>query len=218
MSFRMRARRLTLLVVGLGLLGAAACGGGGDGGGSPDFAAFADQIARAAERGDIAFFIDRVQGETHTCTEEEVAASTGPSAPPEPICLEVGYQFEAIAISNYGTAGAITTPEVLARDIARFFENALSEEEDEYGPGDVRLYATAVPAQAEASERGLHTAILTGIQNASGVPGRFVRGLDFEYVDSDWMIRSETTAGFPIAAELLEPSSAVLLYEDWMKY
>ena len=87
----MGARWLTLLVAGLGLLGAAACADGGDDGRDPeDFAAFADRIAQAAERGDTAFFADRVQGDTRTCTEGDVEASMAPDAPPQPICTEVG--------------------------------------------------------------------------------------------------------------------------------
>ena len=197
------------------LAGAACASGGGD---PEDFAKFADEIAGAAEGGDIAFFADRVEGKPYVCTEEDVEASTGPEAPPEPICLEAGYEFEAVPISNYGTRGTITTPEVLARDVQRFFEDALGDMDDRYGPGAVRLYATAIPSRPGAPEVGVRSAILTALQDYQGQPARYVRALDFEYVDGRWVITGETIAGFPVAVDLLEPSSAGLLYAEWTKY
>ena len=213
----MGARWLALLTVALALVGVAACGGG-DGRDPQDFATFADQIARAAEQGDTAFFTERVLGETHICTEEEVAISTGPDAPPEPICLEVGFEFEAVVITGYPVTDNIRTPEVLARDIERLFGNALIDEEDQYGPGAVRLYATAIPIRSPEPGASLHTAIITAIHDFSGLPRRAVRGLNFEYIDERWMIRSEMTADFQLAVEMLEPSIAVLVYEEWTAY
>jgi hypothetical protein len=32
------------------------------------------------------------------------------------------------------------------------------------------------------------------------------------------VIRGQTAAGFPTAIDLLEPSSAALIYEDWTRY
>lgn len=213
----MGARWLVPLVA-LALLAAAACES--DSGDSEDFARFADKIARAAEARDVGFFADRIEGYVYTCTEEEVEISTGPDAPEEPICLEVGLQFEAIPISNYGTSGVVSTPEVLINDIEGFFEDALPEEEDEYGSGAVRLFATAIPSrpgQVEG-ESNLRTAILTAVQLFQLRPVRIARGIDFEFVDDRWVIRSETTAGFPIAIELLSATSAVTLYDEWTAY
>lgn len=213
----MGARWLALLTVALALVGVAACGGGG-GRDPEDFATFADQIARAAEQGDTAFFTERVLGETHICTEEEVAGSTGPDAPPEPICLEVGFEFESVVITGYPVTDNIRTPEVLARDIERLFGGALLDEEDQYGPGAVRLYATAIPSRSPDPGASLQTAIITAIHDFSGLPRRAARGLNFEYIDGHWMIRSEMSAGFQLAVEMLEPSIAVLVYEEWTAY
>ena len=212
----MGARWLALLAVSLALVGIAACGGGDR---EPeDFATFADQIARAAEQGDTAFFTERVLGETHICTEEEVAISTGPDAPPEPICLEVGFEFESVVITGYPVTDNIRTPEVLARDIERLFGDALLDEQDQYGPGAVRLYATARPSRSTGPGAGLDTAILTAIHDFSGLPRRAARGLNFEYIDGRWMIRNEIAGDFQLAVEMLDPLISVLVYDEWTAY
>lgn len=213
----MGARWLALLAFALALVGVAACGGG-DGRDPEDFATFADQIARAAEQGDTAFFTDRILGDTHVCTEEEVAGSTGPDAPPDPICLEVGFEFEAVVITGYPVTDNIRTPEVLARDIERLFEDALLGEEDQYGPGAVRLFATAKPSRSPDPGATLHTAIITAIHQFSDLSRRAARGLNFEYIEGRWMIRSEMAADFQLAVEMLEPSIAILVYEEWTAY
>ena len=213
----MGARWLALLAFALALVGVAACGGG-DGRDPEDFAKFADQIASAAEEGDTAFFTERILGETHTCTEEEVAISTGPDGPPEPICLEVGFEFESVVITGYPVTDNIRTPEVLARDIERLFGDALLDEEDQYGPGAVRLYATAIPIRPPEPGASLHTAIITAIHDFSELPRRASRGLNFEYIDGHWMIRSEMAANFQLAVEMLEPTIAILVYEEWTAY
>lgn len=184
-----------------------------------DFVQFADEIARAAEDGDTGFFAERVEGEFYTCTAADVEGSTGPNAPPDAICVEEGMQFEAIPISNYGTIGRVQTPEVLIRDIEGFFEAALSEVEDQYGSGDVRLYATGRPTRPGTEEdTGLRTAILTALHDFEGRSVRSVRGIDFEFVGDRWVIRSELTAVFPVAVDLLTETSAAAVYADWTPY
>ncbi len=215
--------KLWLLFVATALiLLAGACGGGdgdGDGGRDPeDFAEFAEQIGRAAEREEVAFFGSRVLGTTYTCTEEQVEASTGPGASPNAICTEVGIQYERMPITNYGAAGAVAAPEDVIRNIQEFFAGVLFGETDEYGPGQVRLYATAIPDRAGEEELDRHTAIITAIHDITGVPGRVARGLDFEYVDGRWQIRALTNASFPIAIDLLSATSATVFYRDWTKY
>lgn len=201
------------------LLGAACGGGNGDANRDPeDFAEFAKQIAREAERGDVAFFGSRVRGTTYTCTEEQVEASTGPDAPPNPICTEVGLQYERMLITNYGGPGAAAEPEDVIRNIQEFFGGVLVGAPDEYGPPQVRLYATAIPDRAGEEELNRYTAIITAIHDITGVPGRVVRGLDFEYVDGRWKILALTNGSYPIATELLSAHSAVVFYRDWTKY
>ncbi len=205
-----RAALAALLVVLSGL--AAACGGGS--GESEDFNAFAKKVADAAERGDVAFFADRVQGTPHTCTEDEVAQSMGPDAPTNPICLEAGFEFDQVYITNYGAPGNVTTVDDLVNDLQLFFQGAVAAQEDGYGPGAVRLYATARPNDSEDA----HTAVLTALLEAGGVTGRAMRGIDFRLVDGRWVIPGETAASFPTAVDLLEPSTATLLYQDWSRY
>lgn len=207
-----------LVVAAIGLTLAAACGGGGsdDDSDPVDFAEFTQQIASAVESKDTAFFTGRIRGHPYVCTEEDVAASTGPDAPGGAICLEVGQQFEAVSITNYGAQGRITTPRALAGDFEAFFEDALPEESDNYGTGEVVFYATAVPVDAP-EDTTLHTAIITAIHDLPDT-GRVMRGIDFEFVEGRWVIPSEATAGFPISVDLLEPSLATVIYRDWEKY
>ena len=217
--------KLWLLAVAtaLILLGVACGGGGGNGDGDAnrdpeDFAEFAKQIARAAERDDVAFFGSRVQGTTYTCTEEQVEGSTGPDAPPGAICTEVGLQYERMPITNYGGPGAVAPPADVIRNIQEFFARVLFGATDEYGPAQARLYATAIPDRAGEEELDRHTAIITAIHDISGVPGRIARGLDFEYIDGRWQILALTNASFPIATDLLSANSAVVFYRDWTRY
>ena len=192
---------------------------GDDGGPDPiAFADFIDSIARAAEEGDTAFFTDRVQGIPNICSEADVAAARGPNAPPQPVCTEAGIQFEVVSITNHGASGQRVTSGVLINDIRSFFVDALADEKDEYGVGAVRLFATATPLTLGEPTGDVHSAILTFIDDASGVSGRFVRGLDFTFIDGRWVIQSETTAGFPIAVDLLKETTAVPLYQDWKRY
>lgn len=213
----MAGRWLVLSAAALAALVALACGG--DEGGEPtEFAKFADRIARAVEERDVAFFTQRVRGQPHTCTREEVEANQGPNPPPRPLCLEVGFQFEQVYISTYAAQGSFTSKESLIADLDSFFQQALANEEDQYGPGAVRLYATAVPEEAGGPSPSRHTALLTAILEVNGQRGRHVRGIDFTYKDGRWIIPGETVAGFPVAVELLEPSSADLIYEGWRRY
>ena len=205
------------------LLGAACGAGGGSDDGEAtrdpeDFREFAEQIARAAEEGNVAFFGSRVLGDHRTCTEADVEAARGPNAPPEPVCTEVGLEYDAVVVTNYGASGATLTADALIRDIQTFFEDAIPTAEDKYGPGGVRLYATAVPQGSREEGKVIHTAILTGLYNFIGLNARYVRALDFEHTDGQWRIRSETTASFPTAVDLLEPVSALFLYDDWTRF
>lgn len=212
----MSARWLLPLAV-IALFVAAACQS--DSGDSQDFVQFADQIARAVEDGDIAFFAERVEGNTHVCTAEEVEGSTGPDAPRGAICVEVGQEFEGIPISNFGTLGNVHTPEVFIQDIEGFFDAALSEAEDGYGVGGVRLFATAIPLRPGTDEElGLRTAILTSLQDFEGREARYVRAIDFELVGDRWVIRSELTGSFPLAVDLLSAGSSVAVYANWTAY
>ncbi len=205
----MANRLLVLAIVAAAILGAAACGGGDDNGPEPEiFAEFADDVARAAEDGDVAFFIDRVQGSPRTCTEELVSSG---------MCTEVGAEFQEVLITNFGVSDQVVPAQQLITDLEAFFEKAEADKEDGYGPGSVRLYATGRRPLFEDVEP-LHTAILSAILTSGNVNGRFARGVDFEYLDGRWVIGSETTANPPIAVELLEEQSAGLMYEDWTAY
>ena len=195
--------------------------GNGDGDEGPDpvaFADFIDSIARAAEEGDTAFFTDRVQGIPSICTEADVAAAQGPNAPTQPVCTEAGIEFEVVSITNHGASGQRVTPGVLINDIRSFFADALADEEDEYGVGSVRLFATATPLTLGEPTGDVHSAILTFIDDASGVSGRFVRGLDFTFIEGRWVIQSATVSVFPLAVELLDPLASGGLYEDWTRF
>jgi len=212
------ARWLALAALSVVLLvGLSACTSGDDSD-PEDFAAFAAKVAKAAEDGDVDFFAQRVEGTPHTCTAAEVAESTGPNAPKNPICLEEGFEFDQVYIINYGAPANATTEDDLIKDLQLYFDQAIPQQDDAYGPGAVRLYATARPGEAPADGTEVRTAILTALHNRNNIVGRTVRGIDFELVDGRWVIPGETAASFPTAVDLIEPSSAVILYQDWVKY
>ncbi|MGB2694807.1 MAG: hypothetical protein WBD55_06415 [Dehalococcoidia bacterium] len=197
---------------------AVACGGG-EKGEPEDFAKFADTIATAVAAGDVAFFADRIASTPYTCSQEEVDISTGPDAPGQPICTEVGYTFNSVYIQDYPGETQTTLVRVLKQDFQKFFKDALPKQSDQYGPGSVRLYATGASLQPPATGRDVHSAILAEIQHTPvGVIGRTVRGIDFEYVAGRWVIVGESASTFPTAAEFLEPSSAAPLYANWARY
>lgn len=217
MSSKARILLIAFCVAAGTALFAVACGG--DNGEPEDFAKFADKIAKAAEDGDVAFFADRVVSTPYTCSQEEVDISTGPDAPPEPICLEAGYTFNSVYIQDYPGSTQTTLVRVLKQDFQKFFKDALPAQSDQYGPGTVRLYATGASIQPPATGRDVHSAILAEIQQTPvGVIGRTVRGIDFEYVAGRWVIPGETASTFPTAAELLEASTAAPLYANWTRY
>jgi hypothetical protein len=183
-----------------------------------DFAEFAGKIAKAAEDGNVDFFAKRIEGTPHTCTADEVAESTGPNAPEHPICTQEGLVFDEVYIINYGAPPNNTTVDDLTNELTLYFNGAVEQQQDTYAPGAVRLYATARPGEAPADGSEVHTAILTALHEQNGIVGRTVRGIDFKYVDGRWLIPGETAASFPTAVDLIEPSSAVILYQDWQKY
>jgi hypothetical protein len=218
MSCSTVARWLALAAMSVVLVvGLSACSSSGSSD-PQDFAAFAAKVAKAAQDGDVEFFADRVAGVPHTCTADEVAESTGPNAPKNPICVEEGFEFDQVYIVNYGAPANATTEDDLINDLQLYFDQAIPQQDDAYGPGAVRLYATARPDEPPADGPEVHTAILTALHNRNSLVGRTVRGIDFELVDGRWVIPGETAASFPTAVDLLEPSSAVILYQDWAKY
>ncbi len=211
MSSKMAKRLLLLAAFAVMLATVAACGGGGGGDDSDpeSFAEFAEKIARAAEDGDTAFFIDRVKGDTLTCTENIAA---------EGRCTEVGAQFEQLLITHFAVSDVVAPTEELTTDIEAFFRLSEPDEEDAYGTGAVRLFATALRQPFAGSDETYKTAILTGILSTSPVGGRFARGLDFEYLDGRWMIRSAITANPPVSLDLLAKASAEATYLEWTAY
>jgi hypothetical protein len=180
-----------------------------------DFAEFAPRVAEAAERGDIAFITDRVIGTTHTCTEEEVAAS---ETNPDAICAEVGQQFQSAVINGYGSQGAVTTADGVKAEIAALFNESLAGTEDSKGDGATRLYATAIDEELQLPDRPTHTALLTSMTSVAGSPGRTVIGVDFTWNGEQWVIESILTANFPIGSELLDATQSRAVYEQWEQY
>jgi hypothetical protein len=180
------------------------------------FAEFADDIARAVEVQDTAFFAGRVQGTTHTCSEADfVPEGLGPMVE-SGICQEVGQQVEVVPFSYWHSEGLSRRPEALVTVMEDYFSNALLGEEDEYGTGAVQLYAigeTSSPDPALVYEAAILTAITP--DGPANEPVRTVRSLDFEYADGRWVIRSIRIANV-LAEELLSPETAP--YDDWERY
>lgn len=218
MSCRVGPGLLVALFVEIAWL-AAACGGGETSGDPEHFTKFADRIAQAAEKGDVAFFTGRVEGTTYTCTEDDVTGTPAPGGPQLDLCLEPGQQFESVFVGGYPFGQARTTTERLVQDLTRFFRDAQADQEDEYGPGRVRLYATAASAPADEPRREI--AVLTALhpsRELTATPvARAVRALYFQYLDGRWVITGAVLAGPPLAVDLLEASLVPSYLEEWKK-
>jgi hypothetical protein len=104
-----------------------------------DFGEFADLVAQAAEVQDTAFFAGRVEGRSYTCSEADFAQEgLGPASEPG-LCQEMGQQVEVVEHWYWRSEGLLMRPSTLVTAIEDYFSKALPEEEDDYGPGAVRL-------------------------------------------------------------------------------
>jgi len=183
-----------------------------------DFAEFADLVARAVEEQDTAFFADRVEGKTYTCTEMDVPGEGWGIE--QGICQEVGQEVEVVENRFWRSEGLLVRPEAIGEQMGKYFSNALPEEDDEYGAGAVRLYAigTSRPSDA-APARTYKVAILTAItplgEDPASEPVRTVRGILFQHAEGRWVIRGMDFATV-LAEELLSPETAP--FADWQRY
>jgi hypothetical protein len=218
MSSRAVVGLLAIIAV-VGLAALAACGGGDDGSDSEDFAEFADKIADATEDGNVDFFLERLGGKTHVCTEDELRYTPTVGEPEIDLCLEEGDQFEEVFLAPYPGLPLLTSEERLGEDISRFFDLVLPDQEDRYGPGGARLYATARPGEGEDQSR--RVSLLTGIiasDLVAGDQGRAVRALYWEYDGTRWVIVGEVGAVPPLAVDLIEPNLVPTFLADWTAY
>ncbi len=183
-----------------------------------DFAEFADDIARAAEEQDTAFFAARVKGRTYTCTESDfVMEGLGPTIE-SGLCQEVGQQVEVTGHSYWRSEGLSVRPDRTVTAIEDYFSDALSGEGDDYGTGSVQLYAigtTPAPGPTLTYEAAILTAITPRGEGPAREPVRTARGIHFEYVEGRWVIRGMLFADV-LAEELLSPDTAP--YDQWQRH
>jgi hypothetical protein len=187
---------------------------------SPDFREFAGLVARAAQEHNTAFFADRVKGEIYTCTESDVSGEGLGGAGPD-LCKESGQQLDLVLLGYWLSEGVYTRPDAIVRDIENYFANALPGEKDQYGTGDVRIYAIGARPAREFG-RTLRVAILTSITSRigaqAGEPVRTVRRIDFQYVEGRWLIRGMLVAD-GMADGLLSPDHPFAPpYTEWERY
>jgi hypothetical protein len=187
----------------------------------PDFREFAGLVARATEDHDTAFFADRVKGATYTCTELDVSGEGLGGAGPG-LCEEAGQQIDLVLLAYWLSEGLYTRADAIVRDIENYFANALPGENDDYGTGDVRIYAIAARSSPESGRTfrvAILTAITPGIEGPAAEPVRTARGIDFEYVEGRWVIRGMLVA--EVMAEGLlspEPPPYAQPYAEWERY
>ncbi|NIN66887.1 MAG: hypothetical protein GTO63_19775 [Anaerolineae bacterium] len=182
-----------------------------------DFREFAGLVARATEEHDTAFFADRVKGATYTCTELDVSGEGLGGAGPG-LCEEAGQQMDLVLLGYWLSEGLYTRPDAIVTEIDNYFGNALPGEKDDYGTGDVRIYAIAArpwPESGVTFRVAFLTAITPGIEGPAAEPSRTVRGIDFEYVEGHWVIRGMLVAD-GLAEGLLGPETAP--YTEWERY
>ena len=183
---------------------------------SEDFMEFADVVAQAVEVQDMAFFAGRVKGRSYTCSEADFAQEgLGPASEPG-LCQEMGQQAEVVEHWYWPSEGLLMRPTSLVTAIEDYFSKALPEEDDDYGPGAVRLYAIGKTRSTDP-ERTYKAAILTAItpDGPASEPVRTVRGILLQYVESRWVIRGMEFA--TVGAEgFLSPETAP--FDEWERY
>jgi len=189
----------------------------GDVGDMEGFRAFAPQIEQAIVTGDAQFFLDRAVLEELTCVGDE---PVGPCSgrPAGTVSGIPGGVWQ-------GDVGGIFTPEEYEQALQRYFDGALADQSDDYGPGALALFALA---RGERDGEEVFYAITTSIVDAYpstgapvGPPGTLLReahAFRFRFESGRWLFTGETaTAAEPAAADWLSGQCADC-YADWERW
>lgn len=181
--------------------------------GAAGFRAFAPRIDLLFAGRNVAAVLDRMLTESIVCTEEDVA-NAGPG---EPACTAEGQAFEGFPVGAWRSEGAILPITDAVIDLSRAFATFQPQATDDFGDGNVRLYALNVePDEYDA----IITTIISRPENIDGEgPLRIAFGTSWEFVEGRWMMTGLLVA-MVLGEELLEPADEVVsgLYPGWERF
>ena len=201
---------------------ALACGGDGP---SPApsptptaaFRAFADEIDRAVQQRDLAFFRQRAQTEPVVCTEE----NTPPRGPGGPDCHSVGQQFDGFSFGTWRGEGGLLPLDTVLTTIERLWLNAVPGASDPFGGAAPQVYATGT---SRSPDQAVYTAVLTALitrpagSKDSG-PLRAVLVISYVREGSGWRFVNLLSAFRGQGEEFLEPDPVIEGWvDDWQRF
>jgi hypothetical protein len=172
------------------------------------FAEFVGTAAAAVNSGNPEFFAERINTFYVLCTE----ANTPPQGIGAPPCDRVGDELDVITWDFGGEGGLIRRANAEAA-VRRWFAGNMSGEDDQYGPGGVRIFAY--------NDRGATGSLaLTSIKDPSqpgfAEPTRSVEYISFEFVDGDWHMAGGGSPAFASLEEWFALSGPQL--EGWERW
>lgn len=158
----------------------------------PSFTGFVAEAAAAVGSLDPQSFVDRIEPRRVLCTGANTPGQ-GIGAPP---CVTVGENLQVITW-NHGLEGGYVTLDDAATNFRRWFEQSLPGASDEYGPGELRVFAFY---DQGGEGRLALTAILSPEGSGYTGPHRTVITFGFRYTGDGWRLIDAGTPFYPDTA------------------
>ena len=170
----------------------------GESGGVAGFMDFAGTLDSELRQGNIDAIIDRLAAEPYTCTDDDFGEGAG-----RPACDFAGQQFDGFLTSTWRSEGSLAPVERTEEFLRSFMAAVLPGEQDQYGTGEARVYATAA---GEEPYKLVITAIIERPQGYGGDgPMRVSLVLPWQFEDGSWQAESILIA-YVLGEEFLEPN------------
>lgn len=170
----------------------------GETGGLSGFMAFAGELDAELRAGNIDAIIDRLNAEPYTCTEDDFGEGAG-----RPACDFAGQQFDGFLTATWRSEGSLAPVERTEEFLRSFMDSVLPDEQDQYGTGEARVYATAA---GEEPYKLVITAIIDRPEEfGGGGPIRVSLVLPWQFEDGRWQAESLLVA-YVLGEEFLEPN------------
>ncbi len=183
----------------------------GESGGVAGFKDFAGALDSELRQGNIDAIIERLAAEPYTCTENDMGEGLG-----RPACDFAGQQFNGFLLSNWRSEGSLAPVERTEELLRSFMAAVLPGEQDQYGSGEARVYATAAGAEPY---KLVITAIVERPEGFDpGDPIRVSLVIPWQYDGSQWQA-VEVMVAYVLGEEFLEPNpESSALVPGWEKF